>query len=262
MRSLADRSAAAVPAPPHAPVRRESQPIGVHLVDAADLRQRVPLGALESDRRQQLAVHQEGEQAFEERAGGVRRHAPTSWRSAACVVWPASLSHWITSVGLLRGLPAQLGADRSAKIRQIPLLNLPIAVHPVFGEDLVLGVVQRAPAAQVVEHARNTFTQALRGDGQRVRVFLDPGQGGVETLVLHLHPAPGFEAQRLPRRQGDLAQHLEAKVLAAFLLVPPAAIRGAPPARLPESAPAKAPRHPPSDRRGKQRDRRSIAGFP
>ena len=60
-----------------------------------------------------------------------------------------------------------------------------------------------------------------------VGVFLYPGQGGVETVVLHLHPAPGFQAQRLSRREGDLAQHLEPQVLAAFLLVTPARVLAA-----------------------------------
>ena len=44
-------------------------------------------------------------------------------------------------------------------------------------------------------------------------VLLNPGQGGVESFVLHLYPSPGLEPERLPGRQRDLAQHLEAKVM-------------------------------------------------
>ncbi len=87
--------------------------------------------------------------------------------------------------------------------------------------------MQRAPAAQIVEHARHALPQVLGRDAELVGAFLYPGQGGVQAGVLHLHPAPGFEAERLPRRQGDLAQHLEPKVLAAFLLVAPPCVLAA-----------------------------------
>lgn len=82
--------------------------------------------------------------------------------------------------------------------------------------------MERAPTAQIVEHARHALPQVLRRDAEIVGALLYPGQGGIQAGVIHLHPAPGLQAQRLPRREGSLAQHLEPKVLAAFLRVAPA----------------------------------------
>ena len=121
------------------------------------------------------------------------------------------------------------------------------------GEDLVLGVVERALAPQVVEHARDAFAQAFRRDAEGVGVVLDPRQGGVEALVLHLHPSPGFEAERLPGRERDLAQHLEAQVLAALLGVASAA--ASPAATAAFTAAAFAPGHLPDLRDQGARER-------
>ena len=218
VRGLAGGGAPAAPAPPHAAVGTEPQPIGIHLVDAADVRQRASPRPLEPDRDEQLAFHQECEQALEERTGDVRGHFPLPGdlphRGLAGLAQPLQNQR-----RLLGGLPAQLRAGGSAQIRQVALLNLPVAVHPALREDLVLGVVQRPPTPHVVEHARHALPQLLGRNAALVSALLHPGQGGLQTVVIDLHPAPGFEAQRLPRRQGHLAQHLESQVLAALLLV-------------------------------------------
>ena len=226
VRGLAGGGAAAAPAPPHAAVGREPETVGVHLVYAADVRQWASPGPLEPDRDQQPAFHQECKEALEERPGGVRGHLPLPrdlpHRGLAGLARP--LDHQRRRFG---GLAAQLRPRRPAKIRQIALLNLRVAVLPVLREELVLGVVERAPAAQIVEHARHALPQVLRRDAEIVGALLHPGQGGIQAGVLHLHPAPGLEAQRLPRRQGNLAQYLEPKVLAAFLRVAPAGMLAA-----------------------------------
>ena len=120
---------------------------------------------------------------------------------------------------LLRCVAAQLGAIGGKEARQIALLDLPVALHPVLREDLVLGVVQDALAPQVVNHGGGAFSEALRRDAEPMSVLLDPGQGRIEPFVLDLHPPPRFEAKRLPGRERHLAQYLETKVLAALLCV-------------------------------------------
>ena len=160
---------------------------------------------------------------------GPAASAGTSHFLAICriVVWPASLDHWITSAGVSAASRRSFVPAGPRKIRQIALLDLRVAVLPVLREELVLGVVERAPPAQIVEHARHALPQVLRRDAEIVGALLYPGQGGIQAGVLHLHPAPGLEAQRLPRREGNLAQHLEPKVLAAFLRVAPAGVLAA-----------------------------------
>ena len=107
----------------------------------------------------------------------------------------------------------------SEEAGQVALLDLAVTLHPVFREDLVLGIVQGAFSPQVVEHAGDPLAKALRRDSQGVSPFLNPGQGHLKPVVLHLHPSPGFQAERLPSSQRDFAQHLEAKIFATLLPV-------------------------------------------
>ena len=83
----------------------------------------------------------------------------------------------------------------------------------------MLGVVQDALAPKVIEDAGDAVAQAVGRYAECMSAFLNPRVCGVEPFVLHLHPSPGLESERLPGRQRDLAQHLKTKVLVAFLPV-------------------------------------------
>ena len=221
VRQVPDRRSPAASATPDSPVRTEPQPVAVHLVDALHVRQWPTLRPLEAHRYQQPPIDQPFEEALQERLRLLRRHAPPPRDLAHGGV--AGRAQPLGDLGrLLRRFPAELGAVRGEEARQVALLDLPVALHPVLREDLVLGIVEDALSPQVVEHAGNPLAEPFRGDAEPVRVVLNPGQGGIEALVLDLHPAPGLEAERLPGRERHLAQHLEAKVLAALLGVTPA----------------------------------------
>ena len=224
VRQVPDGRTPATAATPDSPVRAEPQPVAVHLVDAVHVRQRPTFRALEAHRHEQPLSDQPFEEALQEGFRLLRRHAPP----------PRDLAHGGVAgraqpLGdlrrLLRRFPAELGTVRGKEARKIALLDLPVALHPVLREDLVLGIVQYALPPQVVEHPGNPFAETLRGDAELVRVVLNPGQGRIEALVIDLHPTPGLEAERLPGRKRHLAQHLEAKVLAALLgVTPPGAL--------------------------------------
>ena len=198
VRHVPGGGAAAAPAALHIPVRVQTQPVRVHLVDAMHVRQRTAPGTLELHRHQQSAVHQKVEQALQEPLDALRCHTPL----------PGNLAHRGVAARaqplgdlrrLFRRVPPELGAVRREEARQIALLDLAVALHPVLGEDLVFGVVQGALAPQVVEDAGDTLAQATRGDAERMGTLLNPGQGGVEPFVLDLHPSPGLQPERLPR---------------------------------------------------------------
>ena len=216
VRQVPDGRSPATAATPDSPVRAEPQPVAVHLVDAMHVRQRPTPRSLEAHRHEQPLIDEPFEEALQERFRLLRRQTPPPRDLAHGGV--AGRTQPLGDLGrLLRRFPAELGAVRGKEARQIALLDFPVALHPVLREDLVLGIVQDALSAQVVEHPGNPFAETLRGDAELVRVVLNPGQGGIEALVLDLHPAPGLEAERLPGRERHLAQHLEAKVLAALL---------------------------------------------
>ena len=57
------------------------------------------------------------------------------------MVSPPALSHWVTCDAFSVAVPPELGAVGREEARQIALLDLAVALHPVLGEDLVLGFV-------------------------------------------------------------------------------------------------------------------------
>ena len=185
MRQVARGGAAAAPAAPHAPVRGQTQPIGVDLIDAVHVGQWAPAGPLEPHRHQQPSFDQQREQALQHRLDRGRGNAPGPGdlpdRGIAAVAQPLH-----DQLRLFRSLPAQLGGGGTQESGQVSLLNLPVALHPVLREDLVLRVVQRAPAPQVVEDAGHAFSSRALCSG--MSVVLVPRRE-VESDVLH-HSSP------------------------------------------------------------------------
>ena len=181
--------APAVPATLDAPVGTQAQPIGVHLVDSLKIRQGTAPGTFEPHRNQEPASDQEVEQAFQDRFDVFAGHAP--FRSDLAHRGVAALTQPLGDQSpLLRRAPPQLGPDRSEETGQVALLDLPVSLPPVLGEDLVFGVVQGASSPQVIEHAGDAVAEALRRDGQGVGPFLDPGQGRLKTLVVQPSSVP------------------------------------------------------------------------
>ena len=190
VRRLAGGRAPAAPAPPRAAVGREPQTVGVHLVDAADVRQRAPPGPLESDRDQQPAVHQEGEQALQERRGVVGGRVPLAGDlpqgGLAGLAQPLD-----DQPGLLGGAAAQLGADRTAEDRQVALLNLAVALHPAAGTRS-----RCATAPRAAPRARRPRPALLRPARDRPRARPVP-----PASRLPLRVPRGREARRCPPRE-------------------------------------------------------------
>ena len=211
--------APALPATPHAPVRLQQQLVGGHLKHPAHSRQRSLPGPLEDDPDKQPRLDQVLEQALQKRLDCVARHAPLPGDLAHGGIAAAGAQPLGDLRGLLRGLPAQLRGVGLEEAGKVALLNFPVAVHPVFGEDLVHGVEEGALAAQIVQDAGDAFAQLVGRDAQLVGVAANPRVRRAQAVVLHLHPAPRLQAVRLARGKGDLAQHLHAQVLPALLHV-------------------------------------------
>ena len=56
-----------------------------------------------------------------------------------------------------------------------------------------------------------------------MRLALNPGQPGLESLVVDAESTPGLQANRLTCRHRDFTKHLDPQKLESFLLVPASA---------------------------------------
>ena len=175
MRHVPGGRAPAAPAAPHALVRAEAQPVGADLVGAVHVRQRTPIGALESHGYQQSPFDQHVEQALQNRLDRGRRHAPfprdLTDRRVAAVAQPLR-----DQLRFLRRFPAQLRGVGIDEAREVSLLDLPVTLPPVLREDLVLRVVQCPPPPEIVEHAGDTLPQVFGRYAQGVGTVLNPRQ--------------------------------------------------------------------------------------
>ena len=171
--------------------------VGIDLVNAAYVWQRIAPGTLEGDRREQLSIHEELEEALQKAFRLLWFDTPFLRDLAHCGV--AALAEPLRDeLRLLLITTVELRPRRTACLRKVALLYFQIAVHPVLGEDFALGVVQNPLAPQVVENTRDAVAQILCRHAKSERVLLDPGQPDVEPFVLDLHSAPRFETDRLP----------------------------------------------------------------
>ena len=100
-------------------------------------------------------------------------------------------------------LTPQFGTYWIADLRQIALLYFEVPVHPVLGEDLPLRIVQHSFSPQIVKQGGNPVSEIFSRHTHGVSIFLYPWQRCVQSLIIHLHPAPGFKTNGLPRREGD-----------------------------------------------------------
>ena len=132
-----------------------TQAIGVKLVNLADEGKRVSTGALKAHGHEQALILEEIEETLEEFSDIVRGHAPLPRELTKCglsaIAEPLDDERSRFRVRTFGLGPAQLGSDGTTQLRQISLLDLEISVHPVLGEDLLLGVVEDPLAPQEVE---------------------------------------------------------------------------------------------------------------
>ena len=104
-------------------------------------------------------------------------------------------------------------------MRQVPLLNFRVAIHPVFAEELMFRVPEDSFSSEVIEDAGDAVAEIFGGHAEFCGGALDPGQTGFEPRVLDSHASPWFEADGLAGREGDFAEDLEAEELAAFFFM-------------------------------------------